>query len=179
MKIKKSHTKKRIIATLLVSAILVVGGVLVYYQLKSDEETSSQASSEQKSSGSTDLNPPSDEVEAAAAETKKASIEANQNTGTNTNGKVDMIVTRANVSGNNLDLSVLIQSVVSSGTCTLRLTSGDQTIVKTAGVQALSSSSTCAGFKVNGLSSGSWKATVTYAGDQLSGSVSTAIEVEG
>jgi len=89
--------------------------------------------------------------------------------------------TGATQNGSVLQIRVLIGAVENTGTCTLVLTrEGQSSVTKTAGTQALSSSSTCQGFDVptSELSVGTWQALITYSSSTLTGSATKSITVQ-
>lgn len=95
--------------------------------------------------------------------------------------KVNVTITAANQTSSTYQIRALIEAVVSNGTCTLTLTnSGGQSVVQTAGVQALSTTSTCKGFDVplSSLSPGTWNLVLSYDSPTLSGSATKSITVK-
>lgn len=89
--------------------------------------------------------------------------------------------TGATQNGSVLQIRVLIGAVENTGTCTLVLTrAGQSSVTKTAGTQALSSSSTCQGFDVptSELSAGTWQALITYESSTLTGTATRSITVQ-
>jgi hypothetical protein len=79
-----------------------------------------------------------------------------------------------------LRIGTIIQTLVSSGECTLSVKKGNQEVdLQKADVQALSNSSTCKGFTVPAikLTSGTYTLTVSYAGDKGKGSAQTEVAV--
>lgn len=94
---------------------------------------------------------------------------------------VQVTITAANQNSSVLQIRVLIGAVENTGTCTLVLShSGQSSVTKTAGTQALSSSSTCQGFDVptSEISAGTWQALITYSSSTLTGSASKSITVQ-
>lgn len=102
-----------------------------------------------------------------------------------TQKNVQVIITSANQdkSGSPLLVSTQIGAVVDSGTCTLSLTkAGETTVTKTAGVQALASTSTCQGFNVpasaSDLSVGTWHILIEYSNSALTGSATKDVVIK-
>lgn len=98
------------------------------------------------------------------------------------NGKsvVTMSITAANQNGSLLQIRSLIEIVNSSGTCTLTLSkAGASSVVKTAGIQPLASSSTCQGFDVpvSQLSQGIWSVDLVFENNSLRGETSTTVDI--
>lgn len=77
----------------------------------------------------------------------------------------DIQITAAYVNNDVLQVRTLIPKVTAEGNCTIQVASSGQVVYSSsAGVQALSSSSTCKGFDVplSSLGPGTWTITVTY-----------------
>jgi len=99
----------------------------------------------------------------------------------NSKSSVTVSITAANQNGSMLQIRSLIEAVDSTGTCTLTLTkSGSATVTKTAGVQALASSSTCQGFNVptSELSKGTWSINLVFENSTLKGEASKTVDVQ-
>lgn len=78
--------------------------------------------------------------------------------------------------GSTVYIRTLIGRVTTTATCTLQMSGpGGKTYTASAGTQALSTSSTCAGFNVpmTSLAPGAWKITVTVNDGSASGNAST------
>ncbi len=94
---------------------------------------------------------------------------------------VEVIITAAAQNGSTLQIRTLISAVTGSGTCTLSLSrsSTPELIVQSAVIPS-SSSSSCQGFDVpvSQLASGTWKATITFNNDELTGSTSRTVDVK-
>ncbi len=83
--------------------------------------------------------------------------------------QVDLVI----INFSSTALNVQINTVTSTGSCTLTLTStSHETITQTSGIQPLASVSACDTFNYTKLPSGNWTIDVTYSSDTLTGSVS-------
>ena len=94
---------------------------------------------------------------------------------------VTVSITAANQNSGVLQIRSLIETVDSTGTCTLTLTkSGLPTVTKTAGVQALASSSTCQGFNVpvSELAKGTWNLNLLFENGTLKGEASKTVDIQ-
>ncbi len=92
--------------------------------------------------------------------------------------QVGMDITAANIDSTAgvLRVRTLIQTVTSSGTCTLTASGPNgKTYTASAGVQAGPSTSTCKGFDIpiSSLSSGNWSIQVSFENDSLQATAST------
>jgi len=185
MKISSQSTgRKKVIIVAIISCALLLTGVAAAYHYHVGPFSSSATSS-------VDLNPATDEQKKSGTTSKQQSIESSDNkqgvTGSDqppapaaqpdgSKSKVETIITAANQNGATLQIRSLISTVTNDGTCTLALTnSSSQQIVKTSGVQALSTSSTCKGFDIptSDLSIGEWQAVISYESNTLTGTTSS------
>lgn len=99
------------------------------------------------------------------------------------NGKssVGVTITATNQTNDAFQIRTLISALDDGGTCTLTISkSGHTTVIQTAGVQNLSSTSTCKGFDVPlaNLAQGDWNVTISYSSSTLAGSVSKTVSVQ-
>lgn len=174
MKIKKAKSKKPLITSLVILFLLVLAlGAYVFY-LKSQNQNSDNS----ETSTQVNLDPPTNEQKQAGDKIKKDSIN-NEGT-TSPENVVNVSITAANQNNSSLQVRTLIDTVTSTGKCTLTLKKDSVTITKEAGVQSLSSSSTCTGFDIPTaeLSEGSWQLTIDFKNDNLKGTVSRSIDIE-
>lgn len=78
----------------------------------------------------------------------------------------------------NKTLSAIISKTTNSGTCALTLTRGSAKVTKNAGIQAVSSYSTCKGFDLTTVSAGTWQASVKVTIDGKSTTASKEVIVK-
>ena len=166
---KKSPVKK----ILIIASLIVLAGAITVYALVS---RSTQESSRD------DTNPTQEQINAGNA-TKSNTIENGESnnkpsSGSDTPttapaGSIEVSIPYADPTR----LTVLIDAVV-SGTCTLKITKGSETITDSAPIQAGPNSSTCQGFNYRALSSGEWTASVTVNTSSANGSTTKTINVE-
>lgn len=186
-------TKPRLVKIILITtaAIVVVAGLLLgymYYTKSGLFATSSQptlinygpATSEEIKAG-----------EEIKQQTPETAGDKNPGTGSdptptptpgenNAKSTVSVEITAANQSGNTVYIRTLIQSLASSGSCTLNITgSAGKTYSATAKTQTGPSTSTCMGFDVpvSALSAGIWSIAINYEDSVSKGSASKEITV--
>lgn len=80
--------------------------------------------------------------------------------------------------GHTIKIQNIISGVHSTGVCTLTLTKGSVTIPKSASVQALPQSSTCAGFDVTVPEVGTWRAHLSVTINGETAQATTFVEVK-
>ena len=92
---------------------------------------------------------------------------------------VTLTITALDQTSTELEVRAEFNKITSQGTCTLSLTSGSQTVTRTANVQPLASVSTCQGFNVplSNLSPGVWTATVSFSDSTSTASASKQITI--
>lgn len=96
-----------------------------------------------------------------------------------TSDKVGVTITSITTNDNAVQVRSLIEAVTSSGSCTLTFSKNGTNVVKTSGIQALPSSSTCKGFSIplGELSKGTWNVTLNVTADNKTGSATASFEV--
>lgn len=187
---QKSNKKKLIIITFGLVLLAFVSGV--GYYLWSRQEPSSE---------STNLGPATAQEKADGDAAKKKTIDASSSESDNSSSEkttpdtnaqgsavqpstpqaaVPIRVTAKSQNGNLYQLRTQIDGLFSTGLCTLTITKGQQTVTKTASIQALAQTSTCQGFDIatSELSPGMWNIQLSFTSDQSRGSIVDTIEVK-
>lgn len=192
MRIPRPNKKKLIIVSgLVVLALLITLPFIYVYGFNGNLFGWTAKTSTNTVDESVDLNKPTDDQKEAGDRIKEEAV--NEKPGSNnsdtprepvqepgsTKSRVDTSITAASRNGDVFQIRTLI-STLDSGTCTLTLTKDGTNIVKTAGTQPLSNTSTCKGFDIpiSELSSGSWQVGLTYENNSLIGTASKVVVVE-
>ncbi len=176
----KQTNKKKYFIIGAVIVLLIVVGVFLFLYLFPHSPTPA-ASTDSKTT--TDQQKAAADTKKAAASDKASGSDPSPAPTPGTNGSkptVGVAITAANQNGSIFQVRTLIQTIDSSGVCTLTLTrTGATTYTQTQGVQALPSTSTCKGFDIPtaGLA-GSWTLTVTFENATLTGTVSQPITIK-
>lgn len=182
MRLKRTKKYKRIIIISILIAVLGIGG---YAAFAATQEIWPFAADKAEN---VDHNPPSDDQRKAGEETSQQAKEAEsaaeedpkQNDGSEGGDTSDVAlsITSAEQQNDQLQIRTLIHSI-QAGTCTLTLSSGGQTITRSAETQSMASSSTCMGFDIplSELTTGEWTITINYQGADLSGTATQAVQV--
>lgn len=183
----KFHSPKLFI---LIAALLVLSAIpFIYVYVFNGSIFGWKASSNQASESidgsedAVDQKPATDSQADAGKNIKEDTVNNNPSGGSNdkdTSSSVNVTITAANQNGSNLQIRTLIEDVTATGKCTLTLAKGNSIVTRTAGVQALASASTCAGFDipVSELSIGEWIVTIDFSNDNLSGSATKTITIK-
>lgn len=177
MKINKPKNKKTIIV-LGLSAVLLIGAAyagLAFMYKWYPFQVSPQPIEEQVNN--VNYEEATKEQQSAPTEmTEEGSKNLPQDTEQNT---VSVAITSSQIDPSGaLRIGTIIQTLVSSGECTLSVKKGTQEVdTQKAEVQAMSNASTCKGFTVPAgkLPSGTYTLTVSYVGDKGKGSAQTEV----
>lgn len=147
--------KKKIIA-FIPFVVLITAGFLLYAV-----NTRDISKHEDSISTEIDYNPPTKEQIDDGNRIKKEAVNPDESS-TPSSSSVEMsLVSSSTVSGN-LKIRVLIDGI-RSGTCTITLSSGSRSVIKTVPTQTSASSTTCQGFDIptSELSPGKWAYTIS------------------
>lgn len=184
MKINTPHSNKKVITVLSVLLVLAVAAG-AYYWYSSQSRTTID-----RPENTVDYSKPSDVQRQAGQDAKKdfenreAESSRQQerskdtNTPTTTASNVQLQITSANITNQQLSVRVIIQTIDADGSCSVTLAKGESQIMRKAGTQTMGSYSTCKGFDIDmgGLASGEWMVKVNYAGsEQRSGEATSKV----
>jgi hypothetical protein len=189
MKINKAKfITKRTILWFITALVIIVFGVFGYLYINHKINNKANRST----SGSVNYGPATSDQQKNGTTIKSNSASSPSTSGSDqpatptpipgsTQKSVTITITSANQNGSTLQIRALIGAVENTGTCTLTLSqTGQQTITKTAGTQALASVSTCQGFDIptSELSTGVWHVTITYNSPALTGATTKDITIQ-
>lgn len=176
---KKSPTKliiASIVGVLLISAILYFTvGKAYFEQSNSNSSTTNNTQSDDTPDSSAGDNDPTPVPGVTDNSTKTDTDE-----GTNPD-QPSLVITSSNQNGSVFQVRVLINTVVSSGSCKITFTRENfASVEKTADIQAGPSTTTCKGFDIplSELAVGSWTMKVTYIHNDYSAQSTKTIEIE-
>lgn len=174
IKNNSSSKKTTLVIIVVLVGILALGAALYAYRLNTQSKEQTNTTPTKQSQ--IDYSAPTDDQKTAGATIKEKSVSTPEQTPTSTN----ITITSVDKSANTLYIRTLISEVTNSGSCTLQMTGpSGKTYSMTSKIQALASSSTCAGFDVpnDQLSSGLWTIKVTYTNDTTSTSASSEVTI--
>jgi len=194
---KRSKSKNRLRKSLLftVLAIIVIGGSYLSFaknhsswpfarqQAKvapadsNTNESKDEVAPSTKATGTDKSTPSGDQSSSPKTPVKNQSSSSSSTP--SSNNELDARITAASQNDSVLQIRTLIQKVTSKGSCTLTLTSGDQTVTRKAGIQALANSSTCEGFNVptTDLSQGKWNITIHISSEGQEVTLKKTVEI--
>lgn len=177
----KKYNNPFLFSAIVIAAAIIAGGVVLWHNKFNDNQLASNMTSQDGKSGSqksgqtgdnqsstntnttTPSKTPDSQTPTQVTEPSKSSTSSNQITG---------VISHSAVSGNQLQIRVLINQLLTSGTCKLTLTNGDgKTYSASADVASNPSSATCQGFNVplNQLGSGNWNISISVTSGSKQG----------
>jgi len=139
------------------------------------------ASTDQKTTGNDIKQSTLNQVESGKANTGSDPSPSPQPVEGSDKKSVGMEITAANQTDSTLQVRTFIQTITSTGTCTIVMkNSQGMTYTNTVDTQALSSTTTCKGFDIplSQLSSGAWTITINFSNDTLVASTSKEITIK-
>lgn len=163
--LKKVSNKKKYLLIGLVVVLLAGGGALAYSQLRGD-------STDKKDS--INYNPPTKEEKKAADTQKEKNIEREQ---TEDNpkpiSKADITIVDASQYGDTVEIRAYISNILEDGgTCTAKLTNGNQTITRTNQSFKDATTTQCGALNIPRSefnSTGTWQLTMSYTSNTANG----------
>lgn len=150
--VRRKKTILVIIATLCVAALAYA------YFVFSQQDTPQPTDSSQQNKDSQETpntQPPTEEEVKTGEQEKNNAVQEDNPT------SVALTITALNSDESFFRVRTLINNVV-TGNCRLSMTKGDKTVTRTAAVQSMATSSTCAGFDIprSELSTGTWSLSI-------------------
>ncbi len=176
---KKSLKKALLIAGI---AILVVGGgVYAYYATRpSDDKRSTETSNNDTPKTNDETDKTNDKTTPTTlGEDGKDTPKQYEGDSPNTSNSLTGVINYKSVVDGNLTLRVTIDQSLTSGTCSLKLTSAGKTVTRSASIITNPSSSTCEGFSVpvSELSSGQWTIEITVTSGGRTGTFKDKVTI--
>lgn len=187
MKINTHHNQNKKVIWGIVAGLVLLGiiaGALYYthtWPFREVGKNTSQLSEDQKGTGEQIK---SDVIDQDNSGKETTGSDATPSpTPSTTGGKASVASYNSSLSQdtNGVYIRSVIQTVTSSGTCTLKMTGPNgTTYTDTSEVQAMPSFTSCKGFDVprSKLVAGTWTITVSFENDELVSSYTTSVEVK-
>lgn len=193
MRINKNKSSKKLILTLIILTLIIVGSVGTYVYYLKNHTSNNVASSTQTELSPDDPNyfakpdktPVPDIANSSGDPTNKIPSQStpsgNDQETTTPPGVITGSITSKNKTSNTLQVRVLIDQILSTGTCKLTLTNKSMgaTVVKSADILASPSSSTCKGFDIplSELRSGTYDIIITITSESQTGTITGSISI--
>ncbi len=175
----KKTRKKMILLSLLAIVLLLSAGLLVYCLVIVKHQAPAT-----NNGSEINLNEPSiDELE-EGQRIKQNTVDQDEDTqqpeDTSSAAQIVSVSLNGIQNGSQVVFDTLIQQVLSEGQCSLTITSGGQTVRKTATIFPGPSTSSCRGFAVgvSELPTGKWHATLQITSGNYAGSAKSEVEVQ-
>lgn len=186
MKIKrKIVSRKKILLIIIITLLVVCVGVAYIIKLTNDrnnevsEVNNNPATKDQSQDG---LSKKEDSVESSSVpDNPKTDADDTHSPSTQPGEKtaVSVNITALSQAGSTLQVRSLIETITSTGTCTLTLTKDNKTVTKTAAVQPLANASTCQGFDIptSELSAGTWNINLLFESETHKGTDIKTVDI--
>jgi hypothetical protein len=179
---KKNRVKKLHVISLIILLLLASGLVYVYSQQDSADDMSNDSST-------VNLEPPTEEEQAAGDEIKDEVVEPDQNpvekppqTGNSADSndkKINVVITDASQYGSDIEVRAFASNHIEDGTCTITFSkAGQQTIQKEVQARADASTTICSNLTINRSefpTGGEWSVVVSYNSQNAKGSSNSQI----
>jgi len=186
---KKINNRNKILLISVVVLLMIAGGSALYvlsfggnifgWSINKEKSVSNDGSINEPTDTPPLTDPATTEQVNDGAAIKKSTID-NSNLDADSNKDSINISATYSQDSSYLKISTIIQTITSTGNCSLILSKGSTVIDKQVDVQALPSYSTCKGFSIpiDTLSSGVWKAAVNFTDGPISASTSIDITIK-
>jgi flagellar basal body-associated protein FliL len=179
MNIVRKKSRKPVIFIIATVIFLAIAAAAVHFAMSHD----SLPKNADRQAASINYDPPTDDQVQAGINQKQSTVDnsaKNDSPPPAPTTSLNITMTSNGQSDGTYRIRYLIDQSISTGTCSLTMIKDGRTVVKTASVQALASSATCAGFDipVAELGSGTWQATLTVSSGAASGTASNEVAVD-
>lgn len=180
---KQTSRKKAIVITIVVIILLGAAAASYFYMANTQQRSASTP----ETPNTTSLEPATKDQIEAGNSSKQQTVDGETKPGQSNSDKpagggptISVSITAANQNGSVVNIRALINELINSGTCSLKLTKGSSVITKTAAIQALASTATCQGFDVatSELPAGTWHMVLTVSSGDRSGSAEHDFSVQ-
>lgn len=181
MQIKPKSKKQKYIIISVLLIVLLIGTVGSYTYFFTDIFRKSDSNTPSPLEGRTldgINNAPATEEQANGGESAKKDLAASETQQPSPVGNLSVDLTAFKKNNGEVRVTANIQNVtLSSGTCNLSITKGDATKTYQSDITAVAGYSTCKGFDIPGLDSGTWQIRIDIVSNEQKGSSTTSIEV--
>ena len=184
--IQKHTSRKKLLLVVAIVLLLGAAGVGGYFVM-ANNSPQKDSSKTTESNNQTSLDPATTEQIEAGNSAKENTIknDGKPNSGDSLDppeagATIGVSITAANQNSSVVNIRALINELINSGTCTLKLTKGSANVLKSVSVQALSSAATCQGFDVptSELPAGNWHLTLTVTSGDRTGTAEHDISIQ-
>ena len=181
MRIQQKKSPKKALLIAGITVLILGGGVYAYYAARPSDN---KRSAETANNDTPKINDETDKTDdkttpTTTGEDGKETPKQYEGDNPNTDKSLTGIINYKSVADGNLTLRVTIDQSLTSGTCSLKLTSAGKTVTRSAPVVANPSSSTCEGFSVpvSELSSGQWAIEITVTSGSRTGTFKDKVTI--
>ncbi len=182
MRIQQKKSPKKALLIAGITVLVLGGGVYAYYATRpSDDKHSTETANNDNPKTNDEGTDKTDDktTPTSPGEDGKDTPKQYEGDNPNTDKSLIGIINYKSVVDGNLTLRVTIDQSLTSGTCSLKLTSAGKTVTRSAPVITNPSSSTCEGFSVpvSELSSGQWTIEITVTSGNRTGTFKDKVTI--
>lgn len=181
MRIQQKKSPKKALLIAGIAVLILGGGVYAYYTTRpSDDKRSTETTNNDNPKTSDETDKTDDKTTPTTpGEDGKETPKQYEGDNPNTDKSLTGIINYKSVADGNLTLRVTIDQSLTSGTCSLKLTSTGKMVTRSAPVITNPSSSTCEGFSVpvSELSSGQWAIEITVTSGSRTGTFKDKVTI--
>lgn len=175
----KNRSKKYIIFALV---LLLILALVIGYFVFNDTENNVGSEQETSKVNQVDYSPPTDD-EKNAVEDQKDSIIENQQTQPSSTSEARIVIVDASQYNQDIEVRAFVENIIKDGTCEIKFTSGNNSIIKTVPAYGDASTTPCITLTLPRSefpNSGNWSVKVTYNSNSggISGSAEGIINIE-
>ncbi|QQS17665.1 hypothetical protein IPL44_01315 [Candidatus Saccharibacteria bacterium] len=181
MRIQQKKSPKKALLIAGIAVLILGGGVYAYYATRpSDDKRSAETSNNDTPKTNDETDKTNDKTTPTTlGEDGKDTPKQYEGDSPNTSNSLTGVINYKSVVDGNLTLRVTIDQSLTSGTCSLKLTSAGKTVTRSASIITNPSSSTCEGFSVpvSELSSGQWAIEITVTSGNRTGTFKDRVTI--
>ena len=181
MRIQQKKSPKKALLIAGIAVLILGGGVYAYYATRpSDDKRSTETANNDTPKTNDETDKTNDKTTPTTlGEDGKDTPKQYEGDSPNTSNSLTGVINYKSVVDGNLTLRVTIDQSLTSGTCSLKLTSAGKTVTRSASIITNPSSSTCEGFSVpvSELSSGQWTIEITVTSGGRTGTFKDKVTI--
>lgn len=186
MRLRSNKSRKNLIITLSVIVVLAISGgayaLILQTNNSSDTNTikdSGDSSNNSSSSSDSSTNPNTPDTESTTTDPDSKTQQTYEGDNANSSASLTGVISYKSVVDTNLVIRTTIDQMISSGTCSLTLSNGQKTVIRTSDIMLNPSSSTCEGFDIptSELGSGTWSIEIDISGGNKTGTLTGSVSL--
>lgn len=177
MKIKHKNKKQKIILSILILAVAIFGCFYFFTHTTNTTEVKKDSPLEDRKLEGVNYSPATeDQVNASDSAKKQLAKQDNEQEKPTKSLTVDLVAFKK--SDGSIKVTANIQNITtSSGNCKLTATKGNTTKTYQSDIVPITDYSTCKGFDISGLDTGTWQIQIDITSGDYTGNTTTSVEI--